>query len=35
MQMNDMRIESMFRNEKKNINLMLFNDIDNFIEVYN
>ena len=32
--MNAMPIDSMFRNEK-NINLMLFNEIDNFIEVYN
>ena len=32
--MNAMPIDSMFRNEK-NINLMLFNEIDNFIEVCN
>ena len=30
-----MPIDSMFRNEKKPINLMLFNEIDNFIDVYN
>ena len=30
-----MPIYSMFRNEKNLINLMLFNEIDNFIEVYN
>ena len=31
-----MPIDSMFRNDKKkNINLMLFSEIDNFIEVYN
>ena len=33
--MNAMPIDSMFRNEKKNINLMLFSEIDNFIKVYN
>ena len=33
--MNAMPIDSMLRNEKKNINMMLFNEIDNFIEVYN
>ena len=33
--MNAMPIDSMFRDEEKNINLMLFNEIDNFIEVYN
>ena len=32
--MNTMPIDSMFRNEK-NINLILFNKIDHFIEVYN
>ena len=32
--MNAMPIDLMFRNEK-NINLMLFNEIDNLIEVYN
>ena len=30
-----MSIDSMFRNENNNINLMLFNEIDNLIEVYN
>ena len=35
MQMNAMPIDLMFRNEKKNINLILFNEIYNFIEVYN
>ena len=35
MQMNAMPIDSMLRNDKNNINLMLFNEIDNFIEVYN
>ena len=34
MQMNAMPIDSMLRNDK-NINLMLLNEIDNFIEVYN
>ena len=34
MQMNAMPIDSMLGNEKKNINLMLFNEIGNFIEVY-
>ena len=34
MQMNAMPIDSMSRNEKRNINLMLFNEIDNFIEAY-
>ena len=35
--MNAMPIESMYRNEQKKheINMMLFNEIDNFIEVYN
>ena len=33
--MNAMPIDSMFRNEKKPINLMLFNEIDNCMEVYN
>ena len=28
MEMNDVPIDSMFRNENKNINLMLFNEID-------
>ena len=32
--MNAMPIDSMLRNEK-NIHLMLFNEIDKFIEVYN
>ena len=32
--MNAMPIDSMFRNEKTT-NLMLFNEIDNFVEVYN
>ena len=33
--MNAMPIDTMFRDEEKNINLMLFTEIDNFIEVYN
>ena len=34
--MNAIPIDSMLRNEKnKHINLMLFNETDNFIEVYN
>ena len=33
--MNAMPVDSMFRDEQKNINLVLFNEIDNFIEVYN
>ena len=33
--MNAMPIDSMFRDEEKNINLMLFTEVDNFIEVYN
>ena len=33
--MNAMPIDSMFRNVKNNINLMLFNEINNFMEVYN
>ena len=32
--MNDMPIDSMSMDETKDINLMLFNEIDNFIEVY-
>ena len=33
--MNAMPIDLMSRDEEKNINLMLFTEIDNFIDVYN
>ena len=35
MQMNAMPIDSMLRDEEKHTNLMLFTEIDNFIEEYN
>ena len=33
--MNAIPTNSIFKSEEKNINLMLINEIDNFIEVYN